>query len=56
MKLSPYYSGYDYISTFVDDLIVASKELLQCLEMLARKINLRNQRQSMGVIVSPMAS
>ena len=46
MKKSPFTSVYDHVGTFVDDLIVAFKEPIQCLEALAQKINLRNVIES----------
>ena len=46
MKLYPHHSSYDWIGTFVDELIMVSKEPLQCSEVLARKLNLRNATHS----------
>ena len=37
-----HHNGYDYMATFVNDLIVVAKEPLQCLEVLDSKFKLRN--------------
>ena len=41
-KKSKNHTGCDCIVTFVGDLIVVAAEPLQCLEMLAKKLNLRS--------------
>lgn len=42
MKKLENHIQYDYITTFVDDLIVVAPEPLQYLNTLATKFNLRN--------------
>ena len=42
MKSSSHHAGFDFIGTFLDDLIAVATEPLQCLEVLASKFNIRN--------------
>ena len=46
IKKSEEYSGYDYIATHVDDLLIASKEPTKYMSMLEQEFHIRNIEDS----------
>ena len=51
MKKSSDYDGYDHTLSFVDDFIIASKNLLTNFDSLAIKFDLRNCNESLEFLL-----